>query len=337
MKVNWIYKILLVGNNGSGKSTFVNYDRNNEKFFKDFSDNIGLDFFIKKIPVQNDLHCQLQIWDVNVIEHFYFLIPSYFRGTAMFLLFFDLSDRQTFYDLPIWVDIIEAFSDEIPILLIGSKSDLPTEVSYNEIQNFSRAHNLIGPYFISTEQGFRIDVIFSKIAEVLTGIRILSEEEKYYLKYHLGRFEDAQDFELSPGISGVSHEQHVLCTSHSNEFTISEQQNNSLLHLRDIMRGEIDFQGISKVELTPKEKKELIEFLEYFKYCPVCHVKNHKTYLKRFYLSKEKAKVRFKKRLLELMRESRYFKKRYYNTIKLGIPCCECFEKYCKIAKIEHN
>ena len=168
-------------------------------------------------------------------------------------------------------------------------------------------------------------------------MNILTDEDKYYLKYHLGTFEDFSQIELLANNNYTLNDQNLICTSQSTDFTVETERNNSLLRLRDIMRGEVDFQGFNKIKLTLEEKRELVQFLEYFKYCPVCHVKNHKSYLKRFYLSKEKAKIKFKKRILELMRESRYFKKRYYNPIKLGIPCCECFEKYCKITKLEQN
>ncbi len=333
MKVGWIYKVLLIGSNGSGKSAFINYDKDSQKFFKDFSENIGLDFHIKKLKVDNELHCQLQIWDVNVAENFYFLIPSYFRGTAIFLLFFDLTDPQSFINLPIWIDIIHAFSEEVPIILLGTKSDIIPAVPYENIIKFAHNHDLIGPYFISIKQGFNIDVIFNHVAEILTGMNILSNKEKNYLRRNLGKIKQSSHNEIASQTYFNLNENDLLSSSNLDDLPHTNDLPNNLLRLRDIMRGEIEFQGSTKIELSLEERKELIEFLNFFKYCPICNSRNHSSYLKRFYFSKDKYKIKIKNQLLVLMNESFHFKKRYYNHISFGIPCCECFQKYCKTSK----
>jgi len=330
MKVGWIYKAVLIGSNGSGKSAFINYDKNSEKFFKNFRENIGLDFHIKKVKVEDDLHCQLQIWDINPAENFYFLIPSYFRGAAIFLLFFDLTDPQSFINLPVWIDIIHAFSEEVPIVLMGTNSDLKLAVPYQDIINFAHNHELIGPYFIPTKRGFKIDLLFNHFAEILTGANILSKREKNYLKHNLGKIIESSYNEKSDQRYFNLNESDSISTSNLDDLTQTNELPNSLLRLRDIMRGEVEYQGSTKIELSLEERKELAEFLTFFKYCPICNSKNHTSYLKRFYFSNDKNKIKIKQQLLELMRRSVDFKKRYYNRIIFGIPCCECFDKYCK-------
>lgn len=321
------------------KSAFINYDKNNEKFFKNFSDNIGLDFHIKKVEVNNDLRCQLQIWNVNESESFHFLYPSYFRGTAVFLLFFDITDRRSFLDLPLWIDIIHSYSEEVPIFLIGTNSESPSTISEEHITSLINAHELIGPYFISVEKGFNIDIVFSHIAEVLTSTPILSKKEKAYLQNDLSRF--PQNFQVSapstPPLSELNEAPNVGFEEYENCDNDIQEPPNDLLRLRDIMRGDLEIQCYKEIELNSAERSELQEFLEFFKYCPICNSLNHKSYLKRFYLSKDEIKMKIKQSLLALKDESEHFKKRYYNHISLGIPCCECFQKYFNDFKIEHN
>ncbi len=333
MKVGWIYKIILIGSNGSGKSAFINYDKNNQKLFNNLRENIGLDFFFKRVKVDDDLHCQLQIWDVNVAENFYFLIPSYFRGTALFLLFFDLTDPHSFINLPIWIDIIHAFSEEVPIVLIGTKSDLNPTVLHEDIMSFAHTYDLIGPYFISIESGFNIDVIFNHVAEILTGVNILSKREKNYLRRNLGKIEEYSQIETSDQRYFNPNENVSISTSNLDDLTHTNELRDNLLRLRDIMRGEVEFQASKKIKLSLGKRKKLAEFLNFFKFCPICNSRNHSSYLKRFYFSKDKKKIKIKQQLLELMRKSVDFKKRYYNHITLGIPCCKCFQKYCKTSK----
>jgi GTPase SAR1 family protein len=333
MKIGWIFKVLLIGSNGSGKSAFINYDKDNPKLFNNFRENIGLDFYIKRLKIEDDLFCHLQIWDINAAEHFYFIIPSYFRGTAIFILFFDLTDPHSFMNLPIWIDILHAFSEEIPIMLIGTKSNLTPTVAYEDIINFAHAHELIGPYFISIQQRFNIDTFFKHIAEILTGVDILSNTEKNYLRRNFNNIEQFSQIETSNQRYLNPDENDFINNSNLNDLTQSNESRNNLLRLRDIMRGEMEFQASKKIKLSLEERKELTEFLNYFKFCPICNSKNHLSYLKRFYFSKDKNKMKIKQQLLELMKESVDFKKRYYNHITLGIPCCECFQKYCKMQK----
>jgi len=333
MKVGWSFKVLLIGSNGSGKSAFINYDENNQKVFNSFRENIGVDFYVKRVKIDDDLHCQLQIWDINAAENFYFLIPSYFRGTSVFLLFFDLTDLQSIINLPVWIEIIHAFSEEIPIMLIGTKSHLNPALPYEDIINFAHMNDLIGTYFISIEKGFNIDLFFNHIAEILTGANILSEREKNYLRRNLSKIKESSQIETSDQRYFNPNENDPISTSNLVNLTHTNERRNNLLRLRDIVRGEVEFQASKKIELSFEERKELTEFLNFFKFCPICNSKNHSSYLKRFYFSKDKNKMKIKQQLLELMRKSVDFKKRYYNHINLGIPCCKCFQKYCKTSK----
>ena len=68
--------------------------------------------------------------------------------------------------------------------------------------------------------------------------------------------------------------------------------------------------------------------MENFAFCPICKAENHASYLKKFYFSKKREDSELKNQLLKLLVLSKDFIELYYNKIKLGIPCCDCFQSF---------
>ncbi len=314
MKVGWIYKVILVGSRGTGKSSFIKNDKSipNERYLEDYSKTIGTNFYIKKIPVTSKKFCQLQFWDLNVAEHFYFVLPSFFRGTSAFLLFFDTSDYSSFADLELWIDIINSYSEEIPIFLIGTKTDLCAEVPVDEILGLIQTHGLHGPFFTSTKRETH-NIIYNYIIENLTGIELSPRNSEIISRMQ-------EQFVLNSGASITS----------SNHRTCREDSQSSLVLLREIMQGDFTYPTLMKKDLSYEEEKNLKLFLEYFQYCPICHQENHQKYLTRFYLSQDPFKIRLKESVLSLIEESEWNDRVYFNRLTVGIPCCNCFHKIFK-------
>lgn len=74
----------------------------------------------------------------------------YYRGSLGALLIFDLTNSSSFEHLAQWIDEVRAnVKSEIPLLLVGNKSDLADErlVSIEEINNFTKNFNL---YYMET-------------------------------------------------------------------------------------------------------------------------------------------------------------------------------------------
>ena len=317
MRANWTYKVILAGSQGTGKSTFIKNHQTiqDEKYLEDYSKTIGTNFYIKKIPVGRQKFCQLQFWDLNISENFYFVLPSFFRGSSAFLLFFDTSNYNSFTDLQVWMDIIHSYSENIPIFLIGTKTDLTPEVFLREILDFVQTHGVYGPYFTSVKKKYHSEIIFNHIVETLTGIPILANDNEI--------FEDMQeqyDIHFNP---------HKNRTDNGN--CEGDSQNNLLL-LREIVEGNYSYPREEPEDPLQEEGENLDFILEYFKYCPVCRQENHKKYLQRFFLSKDPQKQNLKESVLHLIEQSeeKWDDRMYYNKVTIGIPCCDCFRKFFK-------
>ena len=155
-----LYKIVLVGDSGIGKSSIL------QKYTRDeFSDNyintIGVDFAVKTIEI-NGKNIKLQIWDTAGQERFRTITYSYYRGAHGIILVFDLTDINTFYNIAYWLNEINTHAGEkIPILLVGTKSDLISKrmVPPNTINEFIDTKN-IQYVETSAKTGDNIDNVF---------------------------------------------------------------------------------------------------------------------------------------------------------------------------------
>lgn len=149
---DYLFKSIVVGDGGVGKTALTL--RFSKGFFtEDYKMTIGVDFHVKTInidSVEGPIRAKLQIWDTGGQERFSSIRPMYYRGSLGALLIFDLTNAASFEHLPQWIEEVRAnVKNEIPLLLVGNKSDLVDlrAVNLEEINNFTRNFNL---YYMET-------------------------------------------------------------------------------------------------------------------------------------------------------------------------------------------
>jgi Ras-related protein Rab-14 len=86
---------------------------------------------------------RLQIWDTAGQERFRSVTKSYYRGAAGAILVYDITQRDTFDNIPRWLDDVRhATAPHTVIYLVGNKSDLEAsrQVTLEEAQKFAQLH-----------------------------------------------------------------------------------------------------------------------------------------------------------------------------------------------------
>ena len=114
---------MLVGDSGVGKSCVLRRYANKD-FTSTFIATIGVDFEIKTIQIE-DVIVKLQIWDTAGQERFQNVTRSYYRGAHCVIIFYDITQLETFEHVRRWYqEIKEHANSKVQVLLIGNKSDL---------------------------------------------------------------------------------------------------------------------------------------------------------------------------------------------------------------------
>jgi len=143
MPKSYKLKIILGGAKDSGKTSFIEGGNINDT-------PIGVSFRPIECYANDGDSYKFVVWDLKDRERFRFLFPLFCRGACAGLLCFDLSNEDSFYELIRWVKLFRESAGDIPIILIGTKSDLENQVITNEeIHNFIDRLNLECVFFTS--------------------------------------------------------------------------------------------------------------------------------------------------------------------------------------------
>ena len=93
-KYDYLFKILIIGDSGVGKSCLLLRFGNN-RFEQSFLPTIGIDFNIKTLEMDNKI-IKMQIWDTAGQERFQTITRSYYRGSHGIIVVYDVTDADSF-------------------------------------------------------------------------------------------------------------------------------------------------------------------------------------------------------------------------------------------------
>ncbi|TPX37116.1 hypothetical protein SmJEL517_g00964 [Synchytrium microbalum] len=141
---DFLFKFVIVGHSGSGKSALLQRFVTHQ-FKAGSSHTVGIEFGSKVTKVGNK-SIKLQIWDSAGQERFRAVTRSYWRGAAGCLLVYDITNRESFEALSIWLDDAKSLaSPDVAIVLVGAKVDMEEYrvVSVMEANTFAQEHGLM--------------------------------------------------------------------------------------------------------------------------------------------------------------------------------------------------
>lgn len=181
MSYAYLFKYIIIGDTGVGKSCLLL--QFTDKRFQPVHDlTIGVEFGARMVNIDNK-QIKLQIWDTAGQESFRSITRSYYRGAAGALLVYDITRRDTFKHLSVWLEEARQHSQSnMVIMLIGNKNDLEHRraVSFEEGKAFADANGLI---FMETsaKTAFNVEQAFINTAEkihenITSGIIDVSNE-----------------------------------------------------------------------------------------------------------------------------------------------------------------
>lgn len=162
------YKIILIGDSGSGKSSLIT-KFTDDKFESRFASTIGIDFRSKTFKL-DDQTITLHIWDTAGQEKFRSITRSYYSTAKGVILVFDLSSVSSFNSLNKWLnEIIENVNHECPIILVGTKNDLKIQVSRDQVSKFLESYDTLDIEYIETssKNGMNVNAVFFSLSEKL--------------------------------------------------------------------------------------------------------------------------------------------------------------------------
>ncbi|KAF8898240.1 ras family-domain-containing protein [Gymnopilus junonius] len=140
---DYLFKVVLIGDSGVGKSNLLSRFTRNE-FNLESKSTIGVEFATRSINVDGKT-VKAQIWDTAGQERYRAITSAYYRGAVGALLVYDIAKHATYVNVTRWLKELRDHADaNIVIMLVGNKSDLKhlRAVPTDEAKAFSTENGL---------------------------------------------------------------------------------------------------------------------------------------------------------------------------------------------------
>jgi len=163
------FKIVIAGNGRVGKSSLVHRYVAGQ-FNRSYSVTIGADFASREVDIGRET-VRLVIWDLAGQRRFHVVRDGFYRGAKVVILVFDITDRQSWEDLPLWEREVTRRVPEAPIVIVGNKTDLEHQrVVPREVARRWAQQRRYGYVETSCATGAGVDDLFVGVAHLAMGL-----------------------------------------------------------------------------------------------------------------------------------------------------------------------
>ncbi|KAJ3676691.1 hypothetical protein LUZ60_004103 [Juncus effusus] len=177
---DYLFKIVLIGDSGVGKSNILSRFTRNE-FCLESKSTIGVEFATRTVQIEGKT-VKAQIWDTAGQERYRAITSAYYRGAVGALLVYDITKKQTFDNIQRWLRELRDHADSnIVIMLAGNKTDL-THLRAVQLADAQSLAEMEGLSFLETsaleatnvEKAF--ETILSEIHRVVSKKALAAQE-----------------------------------------------------------------------------------------------------------------------------------------------------------------
>ncbi|KAN0037027.1 hypothetical protein ACTFIV_002355 [Dictyostelium citrinum] len=121
---DFLFKILLIGDSGSGKSSLL-IRFADDTFTESHVSTIGVDFRIKTVYIEGKA-IKLQVWDTVGQDRFRIgNNSSYYRGAHGIMIVYDVTDQVSFNNVRQWLGEVDRYAcEDVDKLVVANKIDL---------------------------------------------------------------------------------------------------------------------------------------------------------------------------------------------------------------------
>lgn len=123
---DFIWKVVLVGDSGVGKTNLLSRFTRNE-FNAESKTTIGVEFATRNVQIRGKT-VRAQIWDTAGQERYRAITSVYYRGAVGALVLYDITKPATFENLDKWISELKEHADPcVCIMIVGNKTDLRSQ------------------------------------------------------------------------------------------------------------------------------------------------------------------------------------------------------------------
>ncbi|XP_050093475.1 ras-related protein Rab-44 isoform X1 [Anopheles aquasalis] len=195
-----LYKILVIGELGTGKTSFIK--RYVHQFFsQNYRATIGVDFALKVLNWDQNTIIRLQLWDIAGQERFGNMTRVYYKEAVGAFIVFDVTRSATFDAVIKWKQDLDSKvqlpdGKPIPCILLANKSDQQKQgivTTPAKLDEYVKEHGFAGWFETSAKENVNIEeAAKSLVNKILMNDKMLNT----------GEIVDSERFALAGGGGG---------------------------------------------------------------------------------------------------------------------------------------
>ncbi|CAI2371937.1 unnamed protein product [Moneuplotes crassus] len=176
------FKIILVGDGTVGKTSIIKrYIDPDPSITLDTVKTVGFEFCKINLKLFDEIPIQVHLWDTAGQEVYNNMLPVYFKKAAGCLCIYDITNKESFEALDLWLQKLkEHGDDQIITMVLGNKQDIEEERAVSESEGAAFARDNNAAFFeVSAQTGHNVgDAIETLINEIASIIPKPSESYK---------------------------------------------------------------------------------------------------------------------------------------------------------------
>ena len=180
-----IYKLIILGDTGVGKSTvLLNYIDKTTNINPDIYPTIGLDYRRKDLKIEQD-NVILNVWDTAGQEQFSSIVQLNYRNVDGAILVYDITNRDSFEKIKTWYDGLNLYlnRDKYVIMILGNKTDKEEErkVTTEELTNLAEELQVMYFHEISalTDHSNKIDSYLEEYVKTIHTLNKINKKKSF--------------------------------------------------------------------------------------------------------------------------------------------------------------
>ncbi|XP_035904556.1 uncharacterized protein LOC118508870 isoform X2 [Anopheles stephensi] len=204
-----LYKILVIGELGTGKTSFIK--RYVHQFFsQNYRATIGVDFALKVLNWDQNTIIRLQLWDIAGQERFGNMTRVYYKEAVGAFIVFDVTRSATFDAVIKWKNDLDSKvqlpdGKPIPCILLANKSDQQKQgivTTPAKLDEYVKEHGFAGWFETSAKENVNIEeAAKSLVNKILMNDKLLNT----------GEVIDSERFGLVGGKTDTSQKKSCSC------------------------------------------------------------------------------------------------------------------------------
>jgi small GTP-binding protein len=161
-----VYKILFVGDIGTGKTSIIK-KYVHDVFNTGYKSTIGVDFAMKTLNRDN-YTVKLLLWDIAGQERFSNMTRIYYKEAHAAIIVFDITRAHTFNTITNWLeDIRVKLGNELPIYIFANKCDIYPDFEEDDLNKYCEEKKILAHFKTSAVDGTGIATSIDSLVDVI--------------------------------------------------------------------------------------------------------------------------------------------------------------------------